>query len=283
VSYEVIIVSPDGADVRTSTGLVLHVDGAAAQCGPVHTVLIPGAYGMIDAPFDPTLVDAVRRLTEGTQRVASVCTGSFLLAEVGLLDGRRATTHWRQADRFARGYPQVAVQPDALYMRDGHVMTSAGISSGIDLCLAMVEDDHGPRVAHEVAEAMVVFMQRPGGLSQFSAPSRQHVARDHPLRGLLDAIATDPASDFSLTSMASIAAVSVRQLNRLFHDDVGTTPARHVELVRLENAQSLLQAGHTVAVAAARSGFGSAQTLRRVFSSRLGVSPAVYRDRLGTP
>ncbi len=276
--YRVSIVSPDGADVRTSTGLALHVAGVAADCGPAHTVLIPGAYGMIDVPFDPELVEAVRHLTNGAGRVASACTGSFLLAEVGLLDGRKATTHWRQVRRLARLYPKVDVQPDVLYVRDGHVITAAGISSGIDLALAMVEDDHGPELAREVAEAMVVFMQRPGGLSQFSAPSRQHVGRDHPLRGLLDAVAADPAREYTVASMAAIAAVSPRQLTRLFHDAVGTTPARYVELIRLENAQALLRDGHTVAVAAARSGFGSAETLRRVFTSRLGISPGAYRS-----
>jgi transcriptional regulator GlxA family with amidase domain len=278
-AYEVAVVSPDGADVQTSTGLTLRVAGAAAEAGPLHTVLVPGAYGMVARPFDPALVEAVRRLTAGAQRIASVCTGAFLLAETGLLDGRRATTHWRQAARFARRYPQVEVEPDALYVRDGHVLTSAGVSSGIDVSLAMVEDDHGPETAREVAEALVVFMQRPGALSQFSAPSRRHVGRDHPLRRLLDAIAADPAAKYSVPSMASFAALSTRQLNRLFHDEIGTTPARYVETVRLENAQVLLQAGHTVVAAAARSGFGTAETLRRVFTSRVGVPPSVYRDR----
>jgi len=278
--YEVTIVSPDGADVRTSSGLALGVDAPAAQCGPVHTVIVPGAYGMVDAPFDHMLIDAVTSLTNSAQRVASVCTGAFLLAEVGLLDHRRATTHWRQVEKFARRYQRVTVEPDMLYVRDGHVMTSAGVSSGIDLSLAMVEDDHGPQMARDVAEAMVVFMQRPGGASQFSAPSRQHVGPDHPLRRLLDTIAADPAGNFTMASMASIAAVSTRQLTRLFHDEIGTTPARYVELVRLENAQSLLQAGHTVAIAAARSGFGSTETLRRVFTARIGMPPAAYRDQL---
>lgn len=280
-AYGVTVLSPDGADVRSSTGMKLHVDSAAADAGPLHTVLIPGAYGMVDEPFAPALLEAVKLLTHGVERIAAVCTGSFLLAEIGLLDRRKATTHWRQAEKFARRYPKVAVQPDALYVRDGHIMTSAGVSSGIDLALAMVEDDHGPEPARDVAEAMVVFMQRPGGLSQFSAPSRRHVARDHPLRTLLDAVAADPAGEYTVPSMAALAAVSTRQLTRLFHDEIGTTPARYVELVRLETAQSLLQGGQTVAAAAARSGFGSAETLRRVFVSRLGVTPAVYREQHG--
>jgi transcriptional regulator GlxA family with amidase domain len=278
-AYEVTVLSPDGTDVRSSTGMKLHADSSAAEAGPLHTVLVPGAYGMVDEPFDPALLEAVELLAHGAERVAAVCTGAFLLAEIGLLDGRKATTHWRQAEKFARRYARVLVQPDALYVRDGHIMTSAGVSSGIDLALAMLEDDHDPRAARDVAEAMVVFMQRPGGLSQFSAPSRRHVARNHPLRTLLDAIAADPAGDYTVPSMAAFAAVSTRQLTRLFHDEIGTTPARYVELVRLEAAQSLLQGGDTVAAAANRSGFGSAETLRRVFVNRLGVTPAVYRDQ----
>lgn len=275
--YEVAIVSPDGTDATTSAGMRLAVSGRAVDAGPFDTVLIPGAYDMIDAPFDPLLLDATRHLVTHAGRVTSVCTGSFLLAEVGLLDGRRATTHWRQVATFARRYPTVDVQLDALYVRDGSVLTSAGVSSGIDLSLALVEDDLGVKVARDVAQAMVVFVQRPGGQSQFSAPSRSHVGRDHPLRPLLDAIAADPAEEYTVASMSRIAAVSPRQLTRFFHDEIGTTPARYVELVRLESAQALLAAGHTVSSAAVRSGFGSAETLRRVFTHRLGMAPSAYR------
>jgi transcriptional regulator GlxA family with amidase domain len=274
--YELRVVSPDGEPVRTASGTTLGVDGAADD-SPDGTVLVPGAYGMVDFPFTVPLVEAVGRLVAGADRITSVCTGSFLLAEIGLLDGRKATTHWRQVDRFARRYPAVAVQPDALYVRDGNIVTSAGVSSGIDLALALVEDDFGPALAAEVAQAMVVFMQRPGGQSQFSAPSRAHVGRDSPLRTLLDAVAADPAEHWTVATMSAKAVVSPRQLSRLFHDEIGTTPARYVELVRLEAAQDLLSRGHTVASAAARSGFGSDETLRRVFVQRLGVTPGAYR------
>ena len=170
--------------------------------------------------------------------------------------------------------------PDALFVRDGDIITSAGVSSGIDLALALVEDDFGPDVARKVARQMVVFLQRPGLQSQLSAPSRDHLAIDNPLRILLDRIAADPAGDYSLARMAGIANVSVRNLARLFHDEIGTTPARYVELIRIEAAQILLQEGATVATAAERSGFGSAETLRRVFVSRVGSSPSVYVERL---
>lgn len=277
--YGIRVVSPDGTEVRTANGVKVSVDGAARDAEPGGTVLIPGAYVMVETLFEPELLEATRVLAAGADRVASVCTGAFLLAELGLLDGRKATTHWRQVPLFAQRYPKVAVQPDALYVRDGDFITSAGLSSGIDLALALVADDHGDEVAAEVARAMVVFLQRPGGQSQFSAPSRTQVSRRSPLRPVLDAVAADPAADHSVPAMASLAAVSTRQLSRLFHDEIGTTPARYVELVRLEAAQELLQKGHTVAVAAARSGFGSDETLRRVFTSRLGLPPAAYREQ----
>ncbi len=273
--YELRVVSPDGQPVRTASGTTLGVDGAADS--PQGTVLVPGAYGMVDFPFTGPIIDAVRQLVSEADRITSVCTGSFLLAEIGLLDDRKATTHWRQVELFTQRYPKVHVVPDALYVRDGDVVTSAGVSSGIDLALSLVEDDHGPDLAAEVAQAMVVFMQRPGGQSQFSAPSRAHVGRDSPLRTLLDAIVADPADRWTVSTMAAKASVSPRQLSRLFHDEIGTTPARYVELVRLEAAQDLLSRGHTVASAAARSGFGSDETLRRVFVQRLGVTPGAYR------
>ncbi len=277
--YEVALVSPDGADVTTSTGTTLTVNAPAVEAGTLGTVLIPGGHSMIDEPIDPALIAATRRLASRAGRVTSVCTGSFLLAEAGLLDGRRATTHWRRTTTFARRYPYVDVQPDALSVRDGNIVTAAGASCGIDLALTLVEDDLGALLAGKVAQDMVVFMQRPDGQSRFSAPSRRHIGRRHPLRRLLDSIAADPSRTHTPISMARIAAMSPRQLTRLFHDEIGTTPARYVELVRLENAQALLLAGHSVASAAAQSGFGSGAALRRVFAHRLGTLPTEHRAR----
>lgn len=279
-NYRTLLVSPTGHDARASNGLRLPADGQASLDTPFDTVIIPGAYGTTGAPFPSGLLESARVLSQRARRVASVCTGAFLLATIGLLDYRRATTHWLHVHEFAAAFPLVSVDPDALFVKDGNVITSAGVSSGIDLALSLVEDDHGPEVAREVARQMVVFMQRPGEQSQFSAPSRAAVAIDNPLRMLLDAIAADPAENFSLTRMAAIAAVSMRQLARLFHDSVGTTPARYVELVRIEAARILLQNGETVASAAAISGFGTAETLRRVFVSRVGQSPTIYLEQL---
>ena len=278
--YETVLVSADGANVKASNGLTLTAEVRASDAGRLDTVIIPGAYGMITKPFEKVLMDAVTVLTTKSDRIASVCTGSFLLAQAGLLDYRSATTHWTQAALFARSFPLVKVLPDSLFVRDGNIITSAGVSSGIDLALAIVEDDFGPDVARQVARQMVVFLQRPGQQSQFSAPSRDHLGVDHPLRRLMDTIAADPAGDYSLAAMSHIAHVSTRNLTRMFHDEIGTTPARYVELIRIEAAQILLQDGATIPVAAQRSGFGSPETLRRVFVSRVGSSPTVYLEQV---
>jgi transcriptional regulator GlxA family with amidase domain len=279
-SYETVLVSSDGASVKASNGLTLTAELAAADVGALDTVIIPGAYGMISKPFEKPLMDAVVELTAESRRIASVCTGAFLLAQAGLLDYRKATTHWTRAELFARSFPLVQVMPDSLFVRDGNITTSAGVSSGIDLALALVEDDFGPDVAARVARQMVVFLQRPGRQSQISAPSRDHLAADNPLRKLMDAIAADPAGNYSLANMSSVANVSTRNLTRMFHDDIGTTPARYVELIRIEAAQMLLQEGASIPVAAQKSGFGSPETLRRVFVNRLGSSPSVYVEQL---
>jgi transcriptional regulator GlxA family with amidase domain len=276
--YETVLASADGGPVTVSNGLTLAAKCAAADVGSLDTVIIPGAYGMISKPFEGSLMAAVTALTSKSRRITSVCTGSFLLAQAGLLDHRRATTHWTRVEQFARSFPLVTVMPDSLFVRDGNIITSAGVSSGIDLALAIVEDDFGPDMARKVARQMVVFLQRPGGQSQFSAPSREHLASDSPLREVLDAIAADPAADYSLARMSALANVSTRTLTRMFHDAIGTTPARYVELIRIEAAQLLLQAGATVAVAAQNAGFGSTETLRRVFVNRLGSSPSVYLE-----
>ena len=214
-----------------------------------------------------------------------VLTGGGTLDDVaaaGLLDGRRATTHWRHAGLLARLYPRVAVEADSIYVRDRGVLTSAGVSAGIDLALAMVEEDCGADLAREVARDLVVFLQRPGGQSQFSVAARTPRPRHDPLREVLDAVAADPAADHSLPVMAARAGVSVRHLTRLFHEQVGETPGAYVEALRVEAAQAALDAGESVTGAAARAGFGSDESLRRAFLRRLGVTPSAYRSRFRT-
>ncbi|MEU6125371.1 GlxA family transcriptional regulator [Streptomyces sp. NPDC047123] len=280
--YELRLVSPGGGDVTTSSGLVLGGATAVADAGPFDTVVVAGADRLATHPLEDDLLAAARTLAGRAARVASVCSGAFVLAALGLLDGRRATTHWRHAATLARRHPRVHVEPDALHLRDGRYVTSAGISAGIDLALGLVEDDHGADLAREVARELVVFMQRPGGQSQFSTAVATPAPRGDVLRPVLDAVSADPAGDHGLPAMAASAAVSTRHLTRLFRTELNTTPARWVERVRLDHAQRLLLAGHDVTSAARLCGLGSDETLRRAFARHLGTTPSEYRRRFGT-
>ncbi|MGY4981029.1 GlxA family transcriptional regulator [Streptomyces sp. 900105755] len=282
--YRVRMVSPDGADVVTAAGTGLRVDLAAAQVREAgDVVVVPGGPEWPSLVKDDALLDAIRALDARGCRTASICTGAFLLAAAGLLDGRRATTHWRFADQLALRYPGVTVEADALFVRDGHVMTSAGVSSGIDLSLALVEEHLGADVARAVAKDMVVFMQRPGGQSQFSVRTRTPRARQEMLRRVLDTVAEDPSAPHTLAAMARRAGVSARHMSRLFHEEMSTTPARYVEQVRLEAARAMLEDGDdSMATVARRTGFGSPESLRRAFTRNLGVTPGAYRARFRT-
>ncbi|SEC09375.1 transcriptional regulator, AraC family with amidase-like domain [Streptomyces sp. 2231.1] len=282
--YRMRMVSPNGADVVTAAGTGLGVDLAAADVDYVSdVVVVPGGPEWPSLIKDDALLDAVRALDARSRRTASICTGAFLLAAAGLLDGREATTHWRFADQLALRYPRVTVDADALYVRDGHIMTSAGVSSGIDLSLALVEEHLGADTARAVAKDMVVFMQRPGGQSQFSVRTRTPHTRQELLRRILDAVAEDPSANHTLAAMARRAGVSARHLTRLFHEDMATTPARYVEQVRMEAAQAMLEGGDDpMASVAHRTGFGSPESLRRAFTRNLGITPGAYRKRFRT-
>ncbi|MEU8934877.1 GlxA family transcriptional regulator [Streptomyces sp. NPDC048409] len=280
--YELVLVSPAGGTVTSSAGPALSGTVPAADAGPVDTVLVAGGDRLAERPVEEELLASVRGLVGPARRVASVCTGAFVLGELGLLDGRRATTHWRHADAFARRCPRVRVEPDAIHVRDGRYLTSAGISAGIDLALALVEEDHGAGVARDIARELVVFMQRPGGQSQFSTAITTPPARSDLLRDLIASVLADPTADHSLPSLAASAAVSPRHLARLFRAELDTTPARWVERVRLDRARQLLLEGHSVTSAAHRSGLGTDETLRRVFARHLGTTPTHYRRRFAT-
>ncbi|MFE7665321.1 GlxA family transcriptional regulator [Streptomyces celluloflavus] len=280
--YQLTLVSPRGGQVATSSGLALAGAIAVADAGPFDTVVVAGADRLADRPVEEELLAAAGTLAERATRVASVCSGAFVLGALGLLDGRRATTHWRHAEALARRYPKVRVEPDALYIRDGRYLTSAGISAGIDLTLALVEDDHGAETAREIARELVVFMQRPGGQSQFSTALTTPPARNDLLRSLLSSVVADPAGEHTLSAMAASAAVSTRHLTRLFRTALDTTPARWVERVRLDRARQLLLDGHSITSAAQHSGLGSDETLRRAFARHLGTTPTEYRRRFTT-
>ncbi|WP_099021586.1 GlxA family transcriptional regulator [Mycolicibacterium palauense] len=296
--YRVLLASPTGEPVGTTAYATLSVDVPLAEVpDAVDTLLVPGGVppdftftpGVHDIPEEPTpdaVADAltmVRELAPRARRVASVCTGSFVLAALGLLDGRRATTHWAHCQELARNYPSVAVDPDSLFVRDGPFITGAGITAGIDLALALVESDYGPAVARRVARWMVVFLQRPGGQAQFSVWAESALPATGGLRAVVDSVIADPGADHSIASMAARAAVSERHLVRMFRDQVGMTPARFVERARLEAAKVLLAtADHSQETVARRTGFGTPDTMRRTFRRNLGVSPGVYRNRFRT-
>ncbi|HEY4019422.1 MAG TPA: GlxA family transcriptional regulator [Pseudonocardiaceae bacterium] len=280
--YSLGYVSPSGKPVLTSTGTQLPVDRSAEDAPNPDTVVVCGGDVLASLPIGADLIDAVRDLHPRARRLVSICTGSFALAAAGVLSGRRATTHWRHAQLLARAYPDIEVLPDALFVEDDGIFTSAGVSAGIDLALALVERDHGPDLARSVARSLVMFMQRPGGQSQFSAPLEVRPPRTPALRDVVDLISARPSLDHSITSLAARANVSPRHLARLFAAELDTTPAKYVEQVRLDHAKALLDSGHGVAESARVAGFGSSETMRRTFVARLGVSPSQYRNRFET-
>jgi transcriptional regulator GlxA family with amidase domain len=280
--YRMLIATPDGQPVRGSGGLRLDADIALGQVRRrgLDTLIVGGGLQIDDVIGDPRLAPALKRIAPGARRTCSVCAGAFLLAEAGLLDGRAATTHRAFCEELARRHPSVRVEPDRIFVRDGPVSTSAGMTAGMDLALALVEEDHGPEIARTVARWTVMFLQRPGGQSQFSERLALPAAVAAPIRETLDRIAADPAGDHRLPQLAQRVSLSERHLRRLFTEQTGTTPARFTERVRVEAARDLLAGSATpIDTLAADCGFGSAETMRRAFLRVLGVGPADYRAR----
>jgi len=284
--YRVDVCARDRNSVSTAAGTTLIPDAVIGDVltgtQPIHTLLVPGGADWGNAPVSPQMVEEVKALACGAQRIAAVCTGAFALAAAGMLDGRQATTHWQLTASLAEDHPAISVQPDAIYVRDDPIWTSAGISAGIDLALAMVEADYGSDVARAVAREMVVFLHRPGGQSQFAAATDRPQPTKDVLRALLESIHTHPAGDHDLSALAARGHISSRHVCRLFRQYLGTTPATYVEGIRLEIARRLLEGGHSVTAAAQRSGFGSDETLRRAFLRRYGITPSAHRARFST-
>jgi transcriptional regulator GlxA family with amidase domain len=281
-NYEIRIASVDGRDVTTSIGTRLGVTDSISSIKSADTVLVAGSDHLPARAIDPALVEAVKSVAGRTRRLGSICTGTFIIAQAGLLSGRRATTHWRESRSLARAFPDITVEPDALFVLDGDVFTSAGISSGIDLALALVEQDYGSNLVRDVARWLVVYLKRAGGQSQFSVLVEANPPPQSALRVVTDAIAAEPGADHSVKKLAARASLSTRQLTRLFRSELGTTPAGYVEMVRIDAARAALDAGRSVSDTACLVGFGSTETLRRAFVGRLGVSPKAYRDRFRT-
>lgn len=280
-AYRVEVVGPTDAGMITmSNGVRLGV-APLPEPPPRHdTLVVAGGAGARQAVDDAAIVDWVARAAAQAKRTTSVCTGAYLLAAAGLLDGRRATTHWHFCDGLADSNPAVLVEPDSVFIRDGDVWTSAGVTAGIDLALALVEEDLGPEVALAVARFLVVFLKRPGGQSQFSGALAAQQAAVPVLRELQTWIAGNVTEDLSVAALARRANLSERSFARAFRREVGETPAAYVEALRVERARTLLQDGAASLEAVARaSGFASAEVLRRAFRRRVGVGPAAYRER----
>lgn len=279
--YSLSYVSPHGGNVPTTVGtpLVSEAASSSLESGPIDTLVVAGGECLVEQPIPDDLIATARELAEHSHRVASVCTGAFVLARAGLLNGRRATTHWLHTDRLARDYPEVTVLPDALYTQDGPVFTSAGVSSGIDLALALLTADHGESLARNVSRGLVVYMHRTGGQSQFSAALRWPSPDSPGLQKAVDAVTSDPGADHTVGSLATLVNVSERHLTRLFKAELNLTPSKFIENVRLDSAKALLDAGHTVTETARLAGFGSDENLRRAFTLRYGLAPSHYRGR----
>ncbi|MFC3742154.1 GlxA family transcriptional regulator [Paractinoplanes deccanensis] len=301
-AYRVTTASPGGRPVRTSSGLTLIPDGPLDDgpldggpldggppndgplnggplgAGPPDTLVVPGGAGTRLPP--PEVVEWLRRNGDRPKRVMSVCTGAFLLAEAGLLDGRRATTHWHYCATLAKRYPEVTVEPDPIFVRDGGVFTSAGVTAGIDLALALVEEDLGRDAALMVARALVMFLRRPGNQAQFSAQLSAQTAHREPLRDVQRLIIEHPEADLSVTALAAHANLSPRQFARAFAAETGISPGRYVDRVRLETARRLLEeTTDGVAEVAKAAGYGTPEAMRRAFLGAIEVSPAEYRRR----
>lgn len=283
--YSLEVRSLDGRDVRANSGLRIGVDGAIDEAPKtLDSVIVPGGDGTVGAVADERFVDAVRDLASRSRRIVSVCSGAFVLASAGLLDGRHATTHWSVAGLLADLHPTVSVDPDPIFVRDGNVSTSAGVTTGMDLALALVEEDLGADVALAVAQRLVLFLRRPGSQSQFSSHLTTQLADRDRIRDLQSWIVDHAADDLSVAALAARAGYSERHLTRLFLDDVGETPARYVQRVRVDIARRRLEEStDAVEAVAATAGFGSAETLRRAFVRAVGVSPTQYRTRFATP
>jgi transcriptional regulator GlxA family with amidase domain len=282
--YSVELVAPGAGPIRTNSGLTLLPERAAASVrGPIDTLVVAGGSGVEKAICDERLVRWVRRAAARSRRVASVCTGAFLLAEAGLLDGRRAATHWGGCDELARRYPAVRVDHDSIFVRDGDVWTSAGVTAGMDLALSLVEEDLGRDIALEAARWLVLFVRRPGGQTQFSSHLEKQTAERQPLRELQEWMTSNLGADLSVPALAERASMSPRNFARAFAREVGMTPGTYVEVLRVDHARLRLETtGQKVEAVARDCGFGTVETMRRAFHRRLGVGPADYRSRFQT-
>jgi transcriptional regulator GlxA family with amidase domain len=281
--YPIEVLAKQPGPVTSSCGLKIHADSAYGELrDDIDTLLIPGAPDVSTILSDPALREWALAMSSKVRRVVSVCTGAFLLAEIGLLDGRNATTHWAYCDRLASDYPKVRVEPDRIYVRDERISTSGGVTSGIDLALSLVEEDWGQEQALYVARYLVMFMKRPGGQSQFSGYMVSEATQRPDLRKLQLWIMEHPSEDLRVEALAERMAMSPRNFARVFQEETGMTPAKFVEKARTDAARHLLGVTNfRIDNVAVMTGFGDPERMRRAFLRNLGVNPHEYRARFG--
>jgi transcriptional regulator GlxA family with amidase domain len=280
--YRLLVAATVRGEIRSSSGTRLIPDFVLGNAPEekIDTLLVAGSPNAAEIRLDRAIVDRLRQTARGARRYGSVCSGAFLLAATGLIDGRRVTTHWAVADRLKEAYPAIHVDEDAIHTKDGRVRTAAGVTAGLDLALALVEEDLGRDVAMKVAGQLVMFFKRPGGQMQFSRKGETAPAGRSALQEVQRFVAAHPAEDHSVAALAKRMHLSPRHFARLFRDEVGLTPAAWVEMARVTAARRHLEQGQTTPKqVAALCGFADADTLRRAFARHVGVTPAEYRKR----
>ena len=280
--YRLIVIAGAPGEIVSSSGTRLVPDRVIGDRSsePIDTVLVAGCPNAAETRPARAVTAWLQKIAPLTRRYGSVCSGAFLLAEAGLLNGRRVTTHWAVADRLSETYPSITVDEDAIHVRDGKLRTAAGVTAGLDLALALVEEDLGRDIAMKVAGQLVMFFKRPGGQMQFSRKGESLPAGRAVLQEVQRFVAANPSSDHSIASLAARAGLSPRHFARLFHSEVGVTPAAWVESARVSAARRLLEIGHEAPKqVAVQCGFANADTLRRAFARHVGVTPAEYRKR----
>ena len=277
--YDVRLCALAAGSVTTASGFAVMAE-RLPRSGIVDTIFIPGGPGVHRLRLRTEAISALLRLCRRARRICAICTGAFMLAETGMLDNRTAVTHWRSCARFAREFPKVDVDPEPLFIRDGHIWTTAGVTAGIDLTLSLIEDDHGAALASRVARRLVVYMKRPGGQRQYSEPMALQEAAAEPYQELLQRIASDPTASWTVDAMAAVAGQTSRTFHRKFVAASGVTPAEAVEKIRCELARALLQTTQLkLAQVAGKTGFGSESAFRRALQRQFGVPARDLRER----
>ena len=278
--YQNVIVSEDGHSVISSSGVEICAQKSIRECPPLDTLIIPGGAGARNENFSPDVIRWIERKSTHAKRIGSVCTGLFIFAQTGLLDGCRVTTHWRHVHEAQKCFPALQLVEDALFLRDGKVFTAAGVTAGIDMALALIEEDFGPTAASEVARRLVVFVKRPGDQRQYSSALQHQAAASNEFADLSVWIKEHIANDLSSEVLASRVGLSERQFRRRFTQTFGETPTRHVERMRIEAACNwLINEPLSIERISREAGFSSADVFRRTFERIRGVTPSDYRNR----